>query len=339
MSRFAEWLHDQVSLACAILLYKTCGLSPLEGHSALRSLFLFTSKVPGVLASLDFRSLHCISINRPSSTMHPQVFLLALAAPLAFSLPQPIPPSGASVASGNSTGGGEGGHYEGKHHGPPGGRFPERDLTERQESGNSTGGAGERRPHDFKGTKHHSGPPHTERDLGETQESGNSTGGAGEARPHDFEGKKYHSGPPHPERDLGETQESGNSTGGAGKGRPHDSEGEKSHGGPPHPERDLGDGHEPGNVTSAGGHHHGGHPGPKVDKRIEEANGTAGGDVGKEKFKPDGHHGGPRRPGEQKRSIIDMVLHRRRDNSTSSGEEWEDKHKEGHGHFEHEGPE
>ena len=246
--------------------------------------------------------------------MHPQLFLFALVAPLALSLPLAAPQgdSGALVArqgSGNSTGGHDGEHYKEKHHGPPG-PHPERDLTERQESGNSTGSPGKGGPHDFQGKKHHSGPPHKERDLTERQESGNSTGSPGKGGPHEFQDKKHYGGPPHPERALSERQGSGNST-------------------------SSGDDH--GDFK----HHHEGHSGPKVDKRIEEANGTTGGSPGEGKFKPDGHHGGPQKPGEHKRSIIDTILDRRQDNSTSSGGAGGDGHKHefGKGHWEHKGPE
>lgn len=209
--------------------------------------------------------------------MHLQLFLLALVAPLALSLPQPIGQgeSGNLVARqgpGNSTGGGEGGYHKEKHHGPPGGPHPARALIERQGSGNSTVHGGKGKPHDFTGKEHYGGPPHPERDLSQRQESGNSTGG-GE---HHGDGKY---------------------------------------------------------------HHEGGHPGPKVDKRIEEGNGTTGGITGKEKFKPDGYHGGPQRPSEHKRSIVDMILDRRQHNSTSSGEEGNGKHEGKKGHFEHNGPE
>ncbi|CAD6594386.1 MAG: hypothetical protein ASARMPREDX12_008890 [Alectoria sarmentosa] len=214
--------------------------------------------------------------------MHPQLFLLALVAPLALSLPQPVPQGDtdaliARQGSGNSTGGGEwGGHPKGKHHGPPpGAPHRERALVDRQGSGNSTGG-GEGGDH---GGKHHGG---------------------------------WHPEGPHPGRDLVERQESGNSTSG---GEPH----------------------------GKGEHHYEGHPGPKVDKRIEEPNGTTGGDTGKEKFKTDGPHGGSQKPGEHKRSVIDMVLDRRQDNSTSSGGEGEGegkgKHEGEKGHFEYKKPE
>ncbi|CAD6587711.1 MAG: hypothetical protein ASARMPRED_003227 [Alectoria sarmentosa] len=200
--------------------------------------------------------------------MHPQLFLLALVAPLALSLPQPVLQGDtdaliARQGSGNSTGGGEwGGHPKGKHHGPPpGAPHPERALVDRQGSGNSTGG----------------GPPHPERALVNRQDSGNSTGG-GEGGDH---GGKHHGGwhpeGPHPGRDLVERQEPGNSTSG---GEPH----------------------------GKGEHHYEGHPGPKVDKRIEEPNGTTGGDTGKEKFKTDGPHGGSQKPGEHKRSASPVTL-------------------------------
>ena len=105
---------------------------------------------------------------------------------------------------------------------------------------------------------------------------------------------KMHHGPGHIERDLSERQDSGNSTGEAGHGGPHHPE--KHHGAPPHPERDLSERQDSGNSTGSDDHHHHkfGHPGPKVDKRIEEANGTTGGHVGKDKhkFTPD-VHGGP----------------------------------------------
>ena len=211
--------------------------------------------------------------------MHSQLILLALVAPLALSLPQPIP-QGESGA-----------------------------LVARQESGNSTGTHG---AHDGKGFKKiHLGPPggpHSERDLIERQGTSNSTGGAGEGGPHDFEGKEHHHGPSHPERDLSERQESGNSTGGG-----------EHHG--------------------DGKYQHKGHPGSKVDKRIEEGNGTTGGDTGKD-FKPDGHHGGPQKPGEHKRSIIDMILDRRQDNSTtSSASASRAKHEHEFQKGQHKGPE
>lgn len=209
--------------------------------------------------------------------MHPQLFLFALVAPLALSLPLAAPQGDSSAlvarqGSGNSTGGHDGEHYKGKHHGPPG--------------------------------------PHPERDLTERQESGNSTGSPGKGGPHEFQDKKHYGGPPHPERALSERQGSGNST-------------------------SSGDDH--GDFK----HHHEGHPGSKVDKRIEEANGTTGGSPGEGKFKPDGHHGGPQKPGEHKRSIIDTILDRRQDNSTSSGGAGGDGHKHefGKGHLEHKGPE
>lgn len=249
-------------------------------------LLLFTSEVPGVLASINIFLSYSIPSICPTLNMHFQIFILALVAPLALSLPQPVPQgeSGALVArqeSGNFTGGGEGEHRKGRHHGPPEGPHPERALVGRQESGNSTGGGVHGHP-SAKDNKY---------------DSGNSTGAAG---------KGYHGGPPYPER---ERQESGNCTSGG-----------ESHG-------------------KGENYHEEGHPGPKIDKRIEEINGTTGGYTGTEKLKPDGHHGGPQRPGEHKRSIIDMVLDRRQDNSTSSGEGGREKHDGKKGHLEHKRPE
>ena len=198
--------------------------------------------------------------------MHPQIFLLALVAPLALSLPQPIPQGEpGALESGNSTGGYDTRYHNAKHSGPPGGRHPGRALVKGQSAGNSTG--------------------------------------ASHSRLHT--GKEHH-GPPHEERDLSERQDSGNST----------SSGEH-HGGDKY--------------------HYKGHPGPKVDKRIDEVNGTTGGHVGKDKFTPDGGHGGPQRPGGHKRSIIDIILDRSQENSTSSGREGGGRaaHESGKGHLEY----
>ena len=260
-------------------------------------------------------------------------------APLAHSLPQPVPQgeSGALVArqeSGNFTGGGEGEHRKGRHHGPPGDPHPERALVGRQESGNSTGGGVHGHP-SAKDNKYDSGNSTGGAGKGgpnalkhNKYDWGNSTGGAGKVRSKDLKDNKY---------------DSGNSTGGAGKGGPNALKGNKYHGGPPYPERER---QESGNCTSGGeshgkgeNYHEEGHPGPKIDKRIEEINGTTGGHTGTEKFKPDGHHGGPQRPGEHKRSIIDMVLDRRQDNSSSSGEGGREKHDGKEGHLEHKRPE
>lgn len=253
-----------------MLLYKICVFSPLAKNPAPLSLSLFTSKVPGVLASVNLCLSHCIPNNiHPSSIMHLQLFFLALMAPLALSLPQPVSngESGALMArQDNSTGGGDGGRgksFGGDHHGPPG-HHPERALVERQDSSNSTGGGEPGHP------SHHGTPPpgrpHPGRDLTERQDSSNSTGAAGEGGPH-HKGGKFHGGPSHPGRDLSERQESGNST----------------TGGETHGEGDHGHGRD--------------------------------------------HHG------EHKRSIVDMVLNRRQDNSTSSGEEGGRKGGEGKGHF------
>ena len=249
--------------------------------------------------------------------MHLQLFLFALVAPLALSLPQPISQGESSA------------------------------LIPRQESGNSTGGAREGGRHEFEGKKRHRGSSHPERDLIERQESGNSTGGSEEGGRHGFEGKGHHHDSSHPERDLTERQESGNSTGGAEEGGRHGFEGKGRHGIPSHPERDLSERQESSNSTSGGERHgdgkfhHEGHPGPKVDKRIEEGNGTTGGETGRQKFTPDGYHGGLQRPDEHKRSIVDAVLDRRQDNSTSDGAEGEGRGRHGSekGHFGHNGSE
>ena len=251
--------------------------------------------------------------------MHPQLILLALVAPLALSLPQPIlqGESGALVArqeSGNSTGAHHGKDFKKTHLGPPGGPHSERDLVERQGTSNTTGGAGEGGPHGFKDKEHHHGPPHPERDLNARQGPGNSTGGTGKGGPHDFTDDKHRDVPRHPERDLGERQDPANST-----------SGDEHHG--------------------DGKYRHKGHPGLKVDKRIEEGNGTTGGDTGKEKFKPEGNRGGAqKKPGEHERSIVDAILDRRQDNSTSPAGAGAggDGHKHGFekGHvIEHKGPE
>ena len=239
--------------------------------------------------------------------MHLQFMFLALVAPLALSLPQPIPQgeTGALVArqeSGNSTGWGNGEHHSEKHPHHPGGSHPERDLVERQESGNSTGSGEEHHGqgrHDGEGGYNH----HPERDLSERQESSNSTGSGeehhGQGR-HDGEGGYNH----HPERDLSERQESSNSTG----------SGEEHHG--------------QGNHHFKGDHHWG-----NVEKRIEEGNGTTGGHTDREKFWPDGH-GGPH--GQHERAVGDDGLDKRQGNATGSGREGKGKHEGWKGHW---GPE
>ena len=193
--------------------------------------------------------------------MYLHLYLIALvAAPLAFSLPQPLPEGDLSALAArhgpaNSTAGGEGEHHSENHLGPSRTHHPERALVEGRDAGNSTGGSN---GHHREGKKHdgeHSASHRPSRDLTERQDSSNVTRSGGEHlhAEHDLKGKKHHGSPSYSSRDLSER---------------HDS---------------------PGNSTSSTEHHESDkyHQTSHLEERIEERNGTAGGYTGSKKYRPE----------------------------------------------------
>ena len=211
--------------------------------------------------------------------MHLHLVLVALAAPFTLSLPQPVPQgeTGALVprhAPNSVTHGLEGERHKEKRSSE--GPLTERTLIDRQSSGNSTREDGQHAGKKYS-EKHHTSKYSSKEAL----RSGNATS---------ILGSKYSSK---------ESLTSGNYTSILG-GKFSSKEALKTKNstsilvGGEYQRKEALNSENSTSVHSSehhgkGTHHREVDP-PQFDKRIEEANGTAGGFTGKEKYRPDGHH-------------------------------------------------